>query len=162
TFLAELEEPAEPEGIVREPAPSAARRRPRLPEDAEDEEDELPPVEEFDEEEDRPRRRKRRKRRYAEAEALVYAPASCLQVAGIVDIALGVLSIVLQLLGVSLVAMGGAQARRAGGTPDFMANTITGIFSAIVGITFGVLITIGATKMKKLEGYGLAMTACIL
>jgi hypothetical protein len=41
-------------------------------------------------------------------------------------------------------------------------NAITGIFSNMLGIAFGVLITIGATKMKKLESYGLAMTACIL
>jgi predicted Zn finger-like uncharacterized protein len=104
TFLAEIEEPEQLEEITREPAPSAARRRPKLPENLEDEEDDLPPEEDFDEDEERPRRRKRR-RRTAEARSLMNGPASSLQVVGILDIAFGVLFIVLQLVGVSLLAM---------------------------------------------------------
>jgi hypothetical protein len=162
TFLAEIEEPAEPEGIVRQPAPSSARPRPRLSEDTEDEEEELPPEEEFEEEEERPRRRRRRKRRYAEAEAAVAGPAISMIVLGSLDIVLIALGVLLRLLGIGFLAAGGGGQRVGADQANAVASLAGGIIGSIVGLSFGVLILVGGLRMKKLESYGLAITACIL
>jgi hypothetical protein len=174
TFLAEMDEPAEPERIVREPRP-AARRRPRPPEDFE-EEDELPPEEELEElpeepeeeYEERPRRRRGGGRRRAAAEAAVAGPATSLIVLGIIDLVLIVLGILLRVLGFGLLAAGGGGGRGGpnpnvaadiGGSTAYMVGSIIG---TIVGILFAVAILMGGLKMKKLESYGSVMTACIL
>lgn len=159
TFVAEMEELSEPQGITNEPVPSGKRRRPPPPE--EQEEEELPPDEEFDEEEERPRRRRRR-RRYSEAKDLISGPATALLVVGIIDIALGLLGIVLRMLGIGFLAMGGPQGRRGGADPGVMAGLVSGILFGVAAIILGSLITLGASKMKNLNSYGLAMTACIL
>ncbi|HZV08006.1 MAG TPA: MJ0042-type zinc finger domain-containing protein [Gemmataceae bacterium] len=161
TFLAEIEEPAEPEGITREPAPSGTRRRPKLPENAEDEEEELPPEEEFEEEEERPRRRKRRRRRYAEAEAAVAGPAISLIVLGSLDLVLIALGVLLRLLGIGFLAAGGGGQRMGAEQANAMASLAGGVIGSIVALGFAVLILVGGLRMRKLENYGLAMTACI-
>lgn len=158
TFVAEMEEPVEPEGIVREPRRSPSRSR--VPDDVEDEE--LPPDEE-DEEEDRPRRRKRRRRRIsAEAESAVSGPAISLIVLGSLDLVLIALGVVLRMLGVGLLVAGGAAGRANAANADVMANMIGGIIGSIISVCFAILILIGGIRMRKLESYGLAMTACIL
>ena len=43
-----------------------------------------------------------------------------------------------------------------------MFSGAMGIFSNIIGLLVGGLILFGATKMKKLESYGLAMTVSII
>jgi predicted Zn finger-like uncharacterized protein len=161
TFLAETEEPAEPEGIVREPAPSAARRRPKPPEDVEDEE-ELPPDEEFEEEEERPRRRKRR-RRYAEAQAVVAGPAISLIIIGSLNLMIIVVLLVLRMLGLGFMAAGaGAGGRLGPADAQAVGFMIGNIIGTILALCFAGTILFGGVKMRKLEGYGLAMTACIL
>lgn len=158
TFLAETEEPAESERIVREPRPPAARRRPRPPEDIEEEE-ELPsedeleevPEEEYDE---RPRRRRGRGRRRAEAVGAVAAPAIALLVLGILGILMGIANV-----GYVLVS------NPAGQNPDpsfnvgFKAGRYIGAF---VSLIWPIIIVVGAVNMKGLRSYGSAMTACIV
>jgi len=93
----------------------------------------------------------------------VSGPATALLVVGIIDIVLGVLG-VLAYLGLGLLA-GGGGGGRAGADPDLTiskAQIITGAFFSFAAIIVGTLITMGAAKMKKLNSYGLAMTACIL
>jgi predicted Zn finger-like uncharacterized protein len=158
TFVAEIEEPVEPEGIVREPAPSS--RRSRVPDETEDEE--LPPEEE---DEDRPRRRRRRRRGgTAAAESAVAGPAIAMMVVAGLDIALAILDLLLRLLGIGIYAAGAAQARAGARGPgaDLLTSGVTGITSDIFGVALAVLILVGAIKMKGLSSYGLAMTACIV
>jgi predicted Zn finger-like uncharacterized protein len=159
TFVAETEAPAEPEGIVREPVPSA-RRRPTPPEEFDEE---LPPDEEYEEEDNRPRRRGLR-RRSALAASMVAGPAIALMVVGGLDIGIGVLNLLLKLLHVGLFAAG--QAAGAGRGPGVNAGIVAeimgGVFGSIMDIVFGSIITFGAVKMKQLNSYGLAMTTCIL
>lgn len=50
----------------------------------------------------------------------------------------------------------------AGGGGEMMVSGITGILLGFGTIIVGTLITMGAAKMKKLNSYGFAMTACIL
>lgn len=152
TFTAEMEEAAERQSIAREPAPA---RRSRAMEEPE-EEDFL----EEEEEEERPRPRRRGKRRSAAAMEAVSGPATALLVVGIIDIVLGILCVLIYL-GLSLLARGAPPAM-AGQQRDLMSSVVMGIFLGIGTIIFGSIITMGASKMKKLTSYGLAMTACIL
>jgi len=158
TFLAETEAPEESERIAREPARSS--RRSRVPDDTEDEE--LPPEEE---DEDRPRRR-RRGRRTAAAESAVAGPAIAMMVIAGLDIAAGIVDVLLRLLGIGFYAANTAQFGRPGGPrgvgPEFLASGVLGIGGDILGMAVAVLILVGALKMKSLSSYGLAMTACIV
>jgi hypothetical protein len=161
TFTAAADAPVEPdENIVSTPAP-AARRRPAPP--PEEPEDEGPPPEEYDEDEGRPRRRKRG-RRSAAAESAVMGPAIAMMVIAGLDVAIGLVDIILRIAGVGLYAA--TRAGKAGPgapqQPDVFANAALGIPSDIVGICLAVLILVGALKMKNLSNYGLAMTACIV
>jgi predicted Zn finger-like uncharacterized protein len=158
TFTAATDAPEEPEeGIVHEPAP-AARRRPAPP--PEEYEEEAPP-EEY-EEEDRPRRRRKRGRRTAAAESAVAGPAISLMVLAGLDYALLIVGVLLRLLGVGILAAGNAGARGGAGNAEAIGNMVGGIIGSILGFIFATLILLGALKMKKLENYGLAMTASIL
>lgn len=169
TFLAEMDEPAEPERIVREPRP-AARRRPRPPEDIE-EEDELPPEEELEElpekpeeeYEERPRRRRRGRRRFAEAEAAVAAPAICLMVLGGLNIPTAIAYAIFQVFNMPLT---GKAYPPGQAPPGYETGLVIGKVSVFViiplSILFGILLLIGGLKMKKLQSYGLAMTSCVL
>lgn len=154
TFLAEMEELNQPEGIVRERTPAAAR--PRLPDD---DEDDLP-----SEDEDRPRRRsiQRGGRGSAEAESAVAGPAIALMVVSGLAVALCILSVLGNILGVGLIA--GNPAQRAAGAQqnDLAINAVLGVGSAIFGLCYWSIVLVGAVKMKSLSSYGLAMTACIL
>ena len=159
TFLAETEEPAEPEGIVRDPAPSSRRRPSAPPEEYEDE----PPLEEEDE--DRPRRRRRRGRGSAAAESAVAGPAIAMMVVAGLDVAWTIIDLLLRLLGIGLYAAGAAQGGvRSGGptSPDLLISGAAGIAGDILGAAIAVLILVGALKMKNLSSYALAMTACII
>jgi predicted Zn finger-like uncharacterized protein len=155
TFTAELDEPAEPERIVKEPT-RASSRRPSQPVEEEDEDDDRYPE---DEDEDRPRRRRRR-RSFAEAESAVAGPAIALMVVGGIAIGLAILGLVLNLLGVGLLA---ANPRgMAGPQQADSARMFGSVVGGIIGICYGGIITSGAVKMKNLSSYGYAMTACIV
>jgi len=168
TFLAELEEPAEPERIVREPSP-AARRRPRPPEDFE-EEDELPPEDELEElpeepeeeYEERPRRRRRGGRRRAAAEAAVAGPAISLIVIGSLDIFLVILDMILSLAGFNFVPASARGPGGPGGNFAFQSNPVIVLPTHLLGIGLDILILMGGIKMKQLQNHGLAMAASIL
>ena len=151
TFVAEMEEPAEPEGIVREPAP--ARRSPAL-EGTEEEEF-------LEEEEVRPRRR--RKRRYAEAESAVAGPAICLMVLGGLDIPTALVYLVFQIINLS---QAGKAYPPGQAPPGYEAGLVIGkVFVFVIiplTILWGIVLLVGGFKMKKLQSYGLAMTSCIL
>jgi predicted Zn finger-like uncharacterized protein len=154
TFVAEIEELAQPEGIVRERTPAASS----VPRSADEFQEELPAE---DEDEDRPRsrRRRRRGRGIAAAESAVAGPAIALMVVAGLAIALCVLGLLLNLLGTGLMAAG---ARGGAQQSDVALNAVTGIGSAIFGLCYWSLVMVGAVKMKNLSSYGLAMTACIV
>jgi predicted Zn finger-like uncharacterized protein len=160
TFTAELEEPEERERVVREPAPSSARRqRPALRQEEDEEEEELP---EEEEEEERPRRRKRRRGRRSAAADAVAAPAICLIVLGGLDILLCIVNVILRLAGVGMAAAGGPMGPgKGGGNTEMVANLVGGIVGSIIGLCFAAVITLGGVKMKQLQSYGLVMTAAI-
>jgi predicted Zn finger-like uncharacterized protein len=155
TFVAETEAPAEPEGIVREPAPSARRRPSAPPEEFDDE----PPPEEEDE--DRPRRRRRGRRRAA-AESAVAGPAIAIMVVSGLAIALCILSLLGNLLGVGLAAAGPAQRASGSQQTDLVVNAVSGIGGAIFGLCYWTVVLLGAVKMKSLSSYGFAMASCIM
>lgn len=159
TFRAEAPAPAEPEEaeerIADAPVRSSSRRSAPPPEEYDDE---APPE---DEDEDRPRRGRRGRGRSAEAASLVAGPAIALMVVGGLAIALSIVSLLLNILGVGLAAAGSGRAG-AGAQPDLAANAVSGIGGAIFGLCWGSLITVGAVKMKGLSSYGMAMTSCIV
>ncbi|HEY7158855.1 MAG TPA: zinc-ribbon domain-containing protein [Gemmataceae bacterium] len=157
TFTATTEAPDEPERIVKEPI-RASSRRPSPPVE-EEEDEELPPEDE--EEEERPRRRRRRRRRSsAEAESAVAGPAIALMIVGGIALGLAILGLVLNLLGVGLLA---ANPRgMAGPQQADSARMFGSVVGGIIGICYGGIITSGAVKMKNLSSYGYAMTACIV
>lgn len=163
TFTAATDAPEEPEeGIVHEPAP-AARRRPAPP--AEEDEEEAPPEEEY-EEEDRPRRRRKRGRRGAAAASAVTGPAISLMIVGGLGILMAIIYLVMQLLNIDF---SGQPPPRAG-DPSFSAGyqagqrigKASGYVWGTLGVFWGVILLVGAVRMKQLKNFGLAMTTCIL
>jgi predicted Zn finger-like uncharacterized protein len=168
TFTAAASGPAGPEGGYTEEPARPARRPAPPPEEEETGYDEGPDEDrprrraryEDDEDEDRPRRRIRR--RSSEALSAVAGPAIALMITGGLSIALGILSLALNLLGVGLAAAGPAGPKGGANNVEAMAQTVGGVAGAIVGICLGGVITAGAVKMKNLQSYGFAMTACIL
>jgi hypothetical protein len=88
----------------------------------------------------------------------VNGPATGLIVVAILNVILSIVSLVFKVAGASILA-------NAGMPNQPWANMFSGTFSVvsnIVGILVSVLILFGAIKMKKLESYGLAMTASIV
>src|SRR5262245_60321285 len=93
------------------------------------------------------------------AMAKVSGPAIGLMVVAGIGICIQILGILAKLLGMGFAA---AQAQEQG-MP--MASFFMGPIGIMVGffdILVGILILVGAIKMKKLESYGLAMTVSIL
>ena len=86
----------------------------------------------------------------------VKAPAIALMVVAGLSIAGGLISILVNVLG---LAVGQAQGSEKFGQ---MASGAAGISIAVLCIIFGVVILLGAIKMKNLESRGFAMTAAIL
>jgi predicted Zn finger-like uncharacterized protein len=158
TFTAELDEPAEPERITKEPS-RASSPRPSPPAE-EDEDEEVPPE---DEDEERPRRRRRRGRRSsAEAESAVAGPAIALMVVGGIAIGLSILGLVLNLLGVGAMAAANPRGMAGPQQADSAARMFGSVVGTVVGLCYGGIIMTGAMKMKNLSSYGYAMTSCIV
>ena len=88
----------------------------------------------------------------------VNGPAIGLIVTAILGFMLQLLALVINVLGVSIGTM---QSGRNEAWANLFSGTI-GIVSSIVTIAVAGLILYGAMKMKKLEGYGWAITASIL
>jgi predicted Zn finger-like uncharacterized protein len=148
TFIADVEELAQPEGIVRESTPEASRQR--WPEDAEDEGF---PSEEEDE--DRPRRRQRR-RSYV-AESAVSGPAIALMVSASLGMVCNIGYLIFRLLSEIFVSVPALTNQ-----PGYWFGFIGAITAAIIGVLMSIMVLIGAVKMKKLRNYGLALTSSIL
>lgn len=99
------------------------------------------------------------------AASKVNGPAIFLMVTAGIGILLQLASLVMRLLGVAGAGMGGFP----GGSGSAEAERIQamlagglGVFLGLIGIGIGVVIFLGAMKMKNLTGYGFAMTAAIL
>jgi hypothetical protein len=89
---------------------------------------------------------------------MVTGPAIGLIITAIIGILYQLVSVVLNLLG---TGFGAVSAASDGG--------VGGLFSGVIGLVFNViwllmggLVIFGAIKMKKLEGYGLAMAASVI
>jgi hypothetical protein len=88
----------------------------------------------------------------------VNGPATGLMVLGILMLVASAASLMMQLAGVSFIPRGNmpddAWAQLFSGT--------VGVISSIISIGIGALVLFGGLKMKKLESFGLAVTASIL
>ncbi len=93
----------------------------------------------------------------AAATEQINGPAIGLMVVAILGFVLQAISLVLNLVGTSFLATQQANQPWAN-----MFSGAVGVVSGIVGLLVSGLIYYGAMKMKKLESYGLAMTASIV
>ena len=89
---------------------------------------------------------------------LVNGPAVGLIVVAIIGVILQIISLVFNLAGASFLA-GSRMPNEAWAN---MFSGAVGVASSIVGILVSGVILFGGMKMKKLESYGLAMTASII
>lgn len=95
------------------------------------------------------------------AQAAVSGPATFMMV-------LAILNIVVMLVGLAMnLFFGGLglAALDAGAEPEgvqLIMQGVGGVIGNILGIITSILILVGAIKMRKLQSYGLSMTACIL
>jgi predicted Zn finger-like uncharacterized protein len=163
TFTATASGPAEPEGGYAE-EPARPARRPAPPRGDEDAGYDEGPDEDrprrrarYDEDEDEDRPRRRIRRRSSEALSAVGGPATALMVVGILDIVIGIGSLLLRVVGVGLAGAG-----RGAGNADLVPELMFGVVASILTICMGGIITAGAAQMKNLRSYGFAMTTCIL
>lgn len=90
---------------------------------------------------------------------MVNGPAIGLLITAGIGIAVQALGLVANIVGVGMGAAGGAEGPQGA---QMMTQGAVGIAGAIVGIVIGVVIIMGALKMKKLESYGFAMGASII
>jgi hypothetical protein len=93
-----------------------------------------------------------------EAQAKVSGPAMGLMVTAGIGIALQLLGIVMNLMGMGAGAAGG---NGEDAMFTMMSGTV-GLVSGVIGIIVGVVVFMGAQKMKALESYGFALTSAIL
>jgi len=95
---------------------------------------------------------------HAYALSRVSAPATALIVTGGLGLALQVIGLAFHIvaLAVGEIPGGGLDA------PFFFASSAVNVFAALLGVGLGILVVVGAIKMKKLEHYGLAMTSAIV
>jgi predicted Zn finger-like uncharacterized protein len=155
TFLAEMEELAQPEGVVRDRTPTAAAApRPNLPDDTENEDSFTE-----DEAEDRPRRRHRGRSRAAAA--AVSGPATAMMVSSILGILCNIGYLLFRVIS-EIVTKSPIPVNRPGFQAGYMFGFIMAIVGASLGILMCIIVLIGAVKMKNLRNYGFAITSCIL
>jgi hypothetical protein len=82
-------------------------------------------------------------------------------VVGILALALSALSLVLNLAGAG--AMAANAGGHGGGDPaEAVGHAVGGVLGAALGLVWGGLVTGGAVQMRRMQSYGLAMTACII
>jgi len=100
----------------------------------------------------------------AAALSQVNGPAISLIVAVSIGIALAVLGILMQLLGIGMASMsnfeGGQNAEAARMIQMFSGGL--GIIIRVIGILVGIFIIYGGLKMRKLESHGLCVAASII
>jgi len=93
------------------------------------------------------------------AASRVSGPATALIVVGSLHVALQVLATIVNLANVGGM-MGPAE--RHADLPPFMLSGGVVVGSGVIGIVVGILVIVGAIKMKNLESYAWAMTSAIL
>jgi GYF domain 2 len=93
------------------------------------------------------------------AASLVNGPAIGLMVAAVLGMVLQAISLIAHFAGLSM--MHGQQMANQPAWVAMLSGTV-GVAISLLDILLGVLILVGALKMKKLESYGLAMTASIV
>ena len=91
----------------------------------------------------------------------VNGPATGLIVTAILGIVVQVLGILLNIFGVAITQGLGGGASGSDAAMNFFSGTL-GIIFNFIGIAIGVVILMGALKMKRLESHGFAMAASIL
>jgi hypothetical protein len=96
----------------------------------------------------------------ARASSLVSGPAIALIVTAAIGIALALLGMVMTLAGVNRTQVQGMDPEAARMVQMFQGPAA--LASQGIGIVVGVIIILGAMKMKKLESYGFAMTASVI
>jgi hypothetical protein len=89
---------------------------------------------------------------------LVKGPAIGLIVVAVLGLVMQIISLIFNLAGASFLA----NAHMPNEAWVNMFSGAIGAVSSIIGILMSGLILFGATKMKKLESYGMAMTASII
>ena len=94
---------------------------------------------------------------YQAAQAKVGGPAIGLMVVAGIGIVVQILNILVNLLGIRMASSDMEDNPMAG----LIAGPIV-VVAGSLGILMGILILVGAMKMKKLESYGLAMAVTIL
>lgn len=92
----------------------------------------------------------------------VQGPAIGLMVTAIIGMVMQVVSMLVNILGVSLGGLSDLQRSGGGEAALSMLSGGIGIVFSIIGIIIGVIILMGSMKMKRLESYGFAMAATIL
>jgi hypothetical protein len=102
----------------------------------------------------------RREGRYSQRDALnaVSGPAIALLVTGWISI---VISVLLVCLSIATFAAGGAGANKQNFRGGLIEGAL-GIPMHLFGLVLAILIVFGATKMRRLESYGMAMAASII
>jgi predicted Zn finger-like uncharacterized protein len=157
------EEEPSPYGIRGEDDSGVAPRPRSRPREYDDEEDDRRSPrrsrrrerDDPEEDEDYPRRSRR-----GYARSQVSGPGTALQIVGALTVGLSVLSLLGNLMGYGMLASAPNQPPQ--NQADLIVNLVSGACGAIFGILWGGVIAGGATKMKQLENYNMAMTASIL
>ncbi len=100
------------------------------------------------------------------AEAMVSGPATALMIVGIICALTAIWGVLSNALGLGAGAF--APGRGGGGMPPQMERWVqmtsggVGVFISILGLAVSGFIIFASTKMKKLESYGMVMTATII
>jgi hypothetical protein len=92
-----------------------------------------------------------------DAMSRVNGPAIGLMAAGGLMVAGNLLGLLLNILGVGAGAMGGGDQAIA----NMMSGTV-GIISNLLGTALGVVVLLGALKMRQLQSYSFAMASAII
>ncbi len=92
-----------------------------------------------------------------EAAQKVNPPAIALMVMAGIGMALQLLGLIMNVLGVGMGASTGGDE----GVAQMMSGGV-GIVAGILGLIFGVVIIMGAMKMRRLESYNMALAASII
>ena len=96
------------------------------------------------------------------AASRVSAPATWMIVLSIIQIAVVAIIFPLFLLGIGIVGAAAGQNAPDDEIIDLLINLFFNFFNLIIGLACGIVVLLGAIRMKKLQSYGLAMTAAIL
>lgn len=96
------------------------------------------------------------------ARGMVNGPAIGLMAAAAIGMFFQAISLLFRMLGTGMSAMGNLGGMGdTGGMMQMMSGGM-GIVFGLIGIAIGVVIILGALKMKALENYGFAMAATVL